>query len=193
MTQATPKKRGRPSKSTLSTKDSAKKKSTNLSQPNTAAGVGHPWADADTIRRYGKAELIRKYAVTFPKASPAEISAAMGEGFPKPYVVQVLWHWKQKQKGVKVVKRLDEVLMDTPDPKMPKFIPKHDPVNHPAHYTAGGIETIDFIEAKQLPYNLGNVIKYITRADLKGAKIEDLHKARWYLDREITRVTPPLA
>ena len=60
-----------------------------------------------------------------------------------------------------------------------------DPVNNPAHYTVGGIETIDFIEAKKLGYNLGNVIKYLTRADHKGNKMEDLRKAQWYLAREI--------
>jgi hypothetical protein len=60
-----------------------------------------------------------------------------------------------------------------------------DPVNNPAHYTAGGIETIDFIEAKKLNYNIGNVVKYLTRADHKGNKLEDLRKAQWYLSREI--------
>jgi hypothetical protein len=65
------------------------------------------------------------------------------------------------------------------------FEPKADPVNNPAHYTVGGIETIDFIEAKQLGYNLGNVVKYLTRADHKGNKLEDLRKAQWYLTREI--------
>lgn len=64
-----------------------------------------------------------------------------------------------------------------------------DNVNHPAHYKVGGIETIDFIEAKGLGYNLGNVIKYITRADHKGNTIEDLCKARWYLNREIAKHT----
>ena len=63
-----------------------------------------------------------------------------------------------------------------------------DPVNHPAHYTAGGIETIDFIEAKRLGYNLGNVVKYITRAGHKGSQLEDLRKAQWYLTREINSV-----
>jgi hypothetical protein len=62
---------------------------------------------------------------------------------------------------------------------------KADPVNHPAHYKVGGIETIDFIEAKKLGYNIGNVVKYITRADHKGNKLEDLRKAQWYLTREI--------
>ena len=60
-----------------------------------------------------------------------------------------------------------------------------DPVNHPAHYTTGGIETIDFIEAKSLNYNLGNAVKYITRADHKGNRLQDLQKAKWYLEREI--------
>ena len=60
-----------------------------------------------------------------------------------------------------------------------------DAVNHPAHYKVGGIETIDFIEAKKLNYRLGNVVKYLTRADHKGNKIEDLRKAQWYLEREI--------
>jgi len=61
---------------------------------------------------------------------------------------------------------------------------KPDQVNHPTHYTQGGIETIDFIEAKDLGFHLGNVVKYVTRWKLKG-KIEDLKKARWYLDRFI--------
>jgi len=64
-------------------------------------------------------------------------------------------------------------------------ITQHDSVNHPAHYTTGGIETIDFIEAKKLGYNLGNVVKYITRSGLKGNHLEDLRKAQWYLSREI--------
>lgn len=64
-----------------------------------------------------------------------------------------------------------------------------DNVNHPAHYKAGGIETIDFIEAKKLDYHLGNVVKYITRSDLKGNKLEDLQKAQWYLNRAISKLT----
>lgn len=67
---------------------------------------------------------------------------------------------------------------------VPKFL-QADVVNHPPHYKVGGIETIDFIEAKGLDYNLGNVVKYVTRADHKGNKIQDLEKARWYLDRAI--------
>jgi predicted transcriptional regulator of viral defense system len=67
--------------------------------------------------------------------------------------------------------------------------PVVDNVNHPSHYKTGGIETIDFIEAKKLDYHLGNVVKYITRADLKGNKLEDLQKAQWYLNRAINNLT----
>jgi hypothetical protein len=63
--------------------------------------------------------------------------------------------------------------------------PEADMVNSPPHYTAGGVETIDFIEAKGLNYNLGNAVKYITRAGLKGDRVEDLKKAKWYIEREI--------
>lgn len=62
-------------------------------------------------------------------------------------------------------------------------------VHSPSHYTRGGIETIDFIEAKGLGFHLGNVVKYVSRAGFKqDAKIQDLEKAMWYLNREIARL-----
>ena len=61
-------------------------------------------------------------------------------------------------------------------------------VNHPPHYTDGKIEVIDFIEDKKLGYHLGNVIKYVVRSGLKGSEVEDLKKARWYLDRRINKL-----
>lgn len=69
---------------------------------------------------------------------------------------------------------------------LPDPIPA-DLVSHPPHYTAGGIETLDFIEAKDLNYRLGNAIKYISRAGKKadGDPIQDLEKAAFYLNREI--------
>lgn len=63
-----------------------------------------------------------------------------------------------------------------------------DTVNHPDHYTEGGIETIDFITAKKLDYELGNVIKYVSRAPYKGKYLEDLKKAEWYLHHKIQQV-----
>lgn len=61
-------------------------------------------------------------------------------------------------------------------------------VDHPSHYNKGKIEVIDFIEDQQLPFHLGNVIKYIARAGSKGDKLEDLKKAQWYLNRYINEV-----
>jgi hypothetical protein len=63
-----------------------------------------------------------------------------------------------------------------------------DMVNHPDHYKVGGIETIDFIEAKKLNYNMGNAVKYISRAEHKGNKRQDLEKAIWYINRELGKL-----
>jgi hypothetical protein len=61
-------------------------------------------------------------------------------------------------------------------------------VNHPQHYNQlpNDIECIEVIEWFNL--NLGNVIKYVWRAEHKGQLLEDLHKAKWYLEREIARI-----
>lgn len=61
-------------------------------------------------------------------------------------------------------------------------------IDHPSHYNKGKIEVIDFIEDQGLSFHLGNVIKYVARAGSKGDKLEDLKKARWYLDRYINEV-----
>ena len=68
-----------------------------------------------------------------------------------------------------------------------------DMINHPQHYTLGKIEVIDFIEDKGLNFNLGNVVKYVARSghkkssgkSMEAKALEDLKKARWYIDREI--------
>lgn len=63
--------------------------------------------------------------------------------------------------------------------------PKHDPVNHPKHYTShpSGVECITI--TRHMSFNLGNALKYIWRADLKDASVEDLQKAIFYLNDEI--------
>jgi len=65
--------------------------------------------------------------------------------------------------------------------------PQHDAVEHPKHYTShpSGIECIQITE--HMGFNLGNAVKYIWRADLKHNAIEDLKKAKWYLDRELAK------
>ncbi len=64
-----------------------------------------------------------------------------------------------------------------------------DMVNHPRHYTGhpSGVECIQITE--HMSYCLGNALKYIWRADLKGNAMEDLEKAVWYLQREIAQRT----
>lgn len=64
---------------------------------------------------------------------------------------------------------------------------KLDLVNKPPHYKTGGVETIDFIEAKDLNYRLGNVVKYVVRCGKKANSdpVQDLEKAAFYLNREI--------
>jgi hypothetical protein len=75
-------------------------------------------------------------------------------------------------------------------PKPPitkKAKPKADMVNHPPHYTShpSGAECIQITE--HMGFNLGNALKYIWRADLKGSAVEDLEKAIFYINRELEK------
>jgi len=115
-----------------------------------------------------RAKVVKKTTLTLPK-----IKKGMAEH--KKIMDETIANWKT----------LSITSSNTPM-QIDMFEPTPDSVNHPAHYKVGGIETIDFIEAKKLNYNIGNVVKYITRADHKGNKLEDLRKAQWYLTREIT-------
>jgi hypothetical protein len=69
-----------------------------------------------------------------------------------------------------------------------------DPVNSPSHYTMGQIEVIEAIEDWRLSFHRGNAVKYIARAGRKDPtrRIEDLEKARWYLQREIELIEAAL-
>ena len=158
-----------------------------------------------------KSQQIRDYAAANPNAKAREIGAALG--VKDAYVHAVLWAAKNKTRAKKVKataakkwktlhissssNSVEKAIQDEVDkyhaklknvaPYVPMQIDMHesDPVNHPAHYKVGGIETIDFIEAKRLNYNMGNAVKYITRADHKGSRKQDLEKAIWYLKREL--------
>lgn len=65
---------------------------------------------------------------------------------------------------------------------------KHDAVHHPAHCTThpSGVERIDIIE--HMPFNIGSAVKYLWRLGKKDDAIQELEKARWYIDREIGRL-----
>jgi len=79
-------------------------------------------------------------------------------------------------------------------PEKPMTTDKEDMVNHPPHYKKGGVEVIDVIEAGIgdqgfVGYLLGNIMKYLLRFPHKGKPVEDLKKARWYLDKLISVVS----
>ena len=129
---------------------------------------------------------VRAFLAKNPNMPSADVAIFMGEDIA--FVRQVVYRLKHKLKPIKVAKSFKDI---------PKLLGKvwegeiapqkaeSDMVNHPKHYNVGGIETIDFIEAKKLDYNLGNAVKYISRADHKGDRVQDLKKALWYVERAI--------
>lgn len=153
-------------------------------------------------KKQNKTQRINALATSRPELTAKEIAEKLGVS---PNLVhQVNWQRRKNSEFVskvfakakepsKIVKAVQEMKTTLDALDKIKDRPKYrlasafdDLVNHPPHYKAGGVETIDFIEAKDLNYRLGNVVKYITRAEKKGNPIEDLKKARWYLDREIS-------
>lgn len=80
---------------------------------------------------------------------------------------------------------------DTPEEQDPNDVPDweviEEMVDHPKHYNVGEFEVIDVIEDWGLGFNLGNAVKYIARCDFKENALQDLKKAAWYLNREISR------
>jgi hypothetical protein len=128
-----------------------------------------------------KTTKVLAYLENNPSAKPADVA--------KKFKMAVQYVYK-----LRGYTRLDKALeMSKPSAVfLTKSSPKEevkDNVNSPSHYKVGGIETIDYIEAKSLNYNLGNVVKYVSRSDYKGSKVEDLKKARWYLCREINNLS----
>lgn len=143
-----------------------------------------------TAKKAPASKRIRDYLAKHPGASAKVVAKAVGVKTPYVYTVKHTMVTKAKNlpvTGAGDVFELEKQKWVAVEPMTSNTSTKTDNVNHPAHYKVGGIETIDFIEAKQLSYHLGNVIKYITRAGHKGNELEDLHKARWYLNREIAR------
>jgi len=127
-----------------------------------------------------KAVQVANMMVNNPETTAADVAKKFKVTKPYAYALMSV---ARKQ----YINRRDEALAQ-PKQRL-ESAPALDMVNHPPHYTGGGIETIDFIEAKGLNYHLGNVVKYITRADHKGDRLENLRKARWYLDREVERAS----
>ncbi len=137
-----------------------------------------------------KTQRINALLASRPELTAKEVADKLGVS--TNLVHQVRWQTK-KEKPSKIVTAVQEMKTTLDALDKIKDRPKYrlasafsDLVNHPAHYKAGGIETIDFIEAKDLNYRLGNVIKYVARAGKKNTDpIQDWEKAAWYLNREI--------
>jgi transposase len=163
-----------------------------------------------------KAQRINAMTAKYPDMKPREIAKRLGIDIGLVYQVRYetkknsefvdkVFTKARLKKPARIIEEVTEMKMvlDELDkikdkPKKVFVQPDHldkaialiktqtDNVNHPPHYKTGGIETIDFIEAKDLNYRLGNVIKYVSRAGKKDSDpVQDLQKAAWYLQREI--------
>jgi hypothetical protein len=159
-------------------------------------------------KKLSRAEKIRRYLKANPDMALKDVAARFDTTYQVVYMVRQ--EMRKRERGyelppamtpmpeLKPTKEYSYAWIDTnqldesaKDALASKLItmeePQLDPVNHPYHYKVGGIETIDFIEAKTLNYNMGNAVKYISRAEHKGDKKQDLEKAVWYLNREIAK------
>lgn len=143
-----------------------------------------------------KAEIVRRLFEQYPNKKVAEIAEIAGVSYQHVYMTRRDMMKRAERQAKKDVMKIDPKVWDVVHVttsannienamQIEMLEPTADPVNHPAHYKVGGIETIDFIEAKKLGYNLGNAVKYITRADHKGNRKQDLEKALWYIKREL--------
>lgn len=166
----------------------AKSKKQNVSTRVRAYQAKHPTASAKQVAEACKTSAAYVYVVRSNDANWKTVSVATSNE-------SMVKHLGVTMAKDDVTKLTDEQTarmiynLTKPRIRMQAAEPQADNVNQPAHYKVGGIETIDFIEAKQLNYHLGNVVKYIARADNKGNRKEDLLKAQWYLGREIEKFT----
>lgn len=150
------------------------------------------------MKKVNGSKKIANYIAKHPHAKSKQVALATGTNVKLVYNVASRLrklnavHEKEVDRVADIVNsftrgRGKPILFATSD--KPRLMRGIDNVNHPTHYKVGGIEVIDFIESKNFGYNLGNVIKYVSRADHKGNKLEDLKKAQWYLTREINNLS----
>jgi hypothetical protein len=149
-----------------------------------------------------RAAKMREYFTANPLATPSEVAKKFKTTYQIAYMCkkdmekrvsdlayEISKGRKEQRMKILAMTSSNKSVLDTINPEIAIAMiePQPDPVNHPAHYKIGGIETIDFIEAKGLTYHLGNAVKYISRADHKGNRKQDLEKAKWYIDRAIAQ------
>jgi len=149
-------------------------------------------------RNTSRAAKMRKYFAANPTATTTEVAKKFETSYQIAYmakksmdkiVSETVYELTKgrKEQRAKAFVDWQTVAIVSSDTPITMEEPAADPVNHPAHYKVGGVETIDFIEAKGLTYHLGNAVKYISRADHKGNRKQDLEKAKWYLERAIAQ------
>lgn len=105
---------------------------------------------------------------------------------PSPEVLAKIKEWSPKKVNMQRIDGAIEKVRVAAAEVTKKFF-EDTAVNHPPHYTVGGIDTYDFIKSKLLSYELGNVVKYVARSEWKANKLEDLKKAQWYLTAAIKK------
>lgn len=136
------------------------------------------------------AQNVRNYLNKHPKASAKEVALKFNVS---PAYVYVLRSQLKKASNAKAAPGAEATLEVAVAPVVEPtgdVAPQGylmDLINNPPHYTDGGIEVIDFIEAKRLDYHLGSVVAYVSRAGKKDDELADLQKAQWYLNRAIER------
>lgn len=130
-----------------------------------------------------------------PRRAVLKLAKIKRDPKAEEWVKQNRWFGEDEEKTAKALKLHDLLVKDGVDPKSDEYWRrvdidlKQDNVNKPPHYTTGGIDFLDYAEAKGLTENayLFNVVKYVSRAGKKVGSdpIEDLKKAQFYLNREI--------
>jgi len=133
---------------------------------------------------------IRKVLAKYPDLSPAEVAKKTKTDVSLVYAVTYALKKEMKKKGATDLANIAVFTSNRGRPKKTAPTPnnievKVDMVNHPPHYTKGGIETLDFIKAKlsideYKGYLKGNLIKYISRAGLKDEEATDFGKINFY-------------
>lgn len=138
-------------------------------------------------KKLSNAEKARRYMGAHPNAKPRDVAKTLEIPVATVYAAKYKpspTKAKPKEINIDVVhdkwQTLTAVTSNTPAPKVAA-----DMVNHPPHYTAGGIETIDFLQAKLtreefIGYLKGNVLKYGSRLGKKGDTEIDAGKLSWY-------------
>lgn len=157
--------------------------------------AANPNASAKYIAEQVNVPVQLVYNVQHKLRNPMPVSKPVSKPTVQEYMdkkaqAEVDKYWNavgEVQKAALSPERIAELTAQAAKPKA--RMQSSDSVNRPAHYTDGGIETIDYIEAKGLGYHLGNAVKYISRAGKKGTNqgLEDLRKAQWYLARAIEK------